>query len=457
MPPRTREAAGEVRRFDELACCPDLTDQQSCDVLDFRYSLPYRVRVGDRQVVPAEVILHFRLERCSGGLTLGDLAYTTTLLPGEQVRLFTSDRHTQWTYDAASGQTYRNETTSEESFYTWGMASAMSDLQISRSGTAVSTFEESWASGGGSGGVNLFGIIKIGGGGGGGSYDSTSVGTFSQSLSQHARASSSQVAAGVRAKSAMSIGEAQQRTHAEGESEERIEASSRVFRNPNQCQAITYLFYRLNKRQKIRLSLAAIERVVNDPTAPTVADNRPSIDAAGHVAVRPQAVLATSKDRLEVERMARESAVERLRAARGIGAEGLLAGQAFGREPLYSAAGAPTAAVEPISAELRKAALAELDKELTAAELLDRRGKPSEKIIAEVSWEREELLPTPGVIVRGCLDECTTCEPGLVRERELDLQRMELENTLLAKQIELLDKSQEYRCCPAGQAEDGSG
>jgi hypothetical protein len=30
------------------------------------------------------------------------------------------------------------------------------------------------------------------------------------------------------------------------------------------------------------------------------------------------------------------------------------------------------------------------------------------------------------------------------------LERKELENTLLQRQIELLDKSQEYRCCPAG-------
>jgi hypothetical protein len=30
---------------------------------------------------------------------------------------------------------------------------------------------------------------------------------------------------------------------------------------------------------------------------------------------------------------------------------------------------------------------------------------------------------------------------------------MELENKLLARQIELLDKAQEYRCCPADEEE----
>jgi hypothetical protein len=42
------------------------------------------------------------------------------------------------------------------------------------------------------------------------------------------------------------------------------------------------------------------------------------------------------------------------------------------------------------------------------------------------------------------------CEPNLEREIQLDLDRKGLENKLLQRQIELLDKSQEYRCCPAG-------
>jgi hypothetical protein len=48
------------------------------------------------------------------------------------------------------------------------------------------------------------------------------------------------------------------------------------------------------------------------------------------------------------------------------------------------------------------------------------------------------------------LDDCSICEPTLDREIQLELERKELENKLLRRQIELLDKSQEYRCCPAG-------
>jgi hypothetical protein len=435
----------EKVQFNELECCPVLTPAPTCDVLDFRYSLPYRVRVGDRQVVPAQVILHFRLERCSGELVLGDLAYTTTLLPGEQVRLFASDRHARWTYDAASQQTYRNETTSEESFYTWGMASAMSDLKVAQSGSAVSTFEESWASGGGGGGINLFGIVEIGGGGGGGSYDAASTREFAQSLSQHAQSSSSQIAAGVRAKSATAIGEAEQRTHAQGESEERIEAASRTFRNPNHCHAVTYLFYKIAKRQRIRFRLVAVERRIDDPAAPTVADRRIPVEAAGQVAVRPQSVQATSKERIDIERMARQSAVERGTPAIGLATEGA-AGARFAR--------AAVMAQEPISVKLRKEALAQVDKDLVEQQLLDADGKPGERLVAELSWEREELLPTPGILVKGCLDQCNVCEPALLKERELHLRRKELENSLLERQIALLDQSREYRCCPAGEVED---
>ncbi len=57
-------------------------------------------------------------------------------------------------------------------------------------------------------------------------------------------------------------------------------------------------------------------------------------------------------------------------------------------------------------------------------------------------------------MVKGCLDRCNTCEESRQKSIELDLVRKNLENKLLEKQIELLEKSQEYRCCPVGEAED---
>ena len=71
-------------------------------------------------------------------------------------------------------------------------------------------------------------------------------------------------------------------------------------------------------------------------------------------------------------------------------------------------------------------------------------------------WERTLRLPTPGVIVKSCLDECDACEPSREREIELDLEAKELENKLLQRKIDLLEKSQEYRCC-SGQADGETG
>ncbi|MGE0594582.1 MAG: hypothetical protein AB7G23_09115 [Vicinamibacterales bacterium] len=422
-----------------LECCPTFEQKPTCDTMDFRYRLPFR-RPNSR----VDVILHFRLERCSGPLVQGDLLYSTTLFPGERVRLFTSDRHSRWSFDSATQLSYRHETTSEESFYTWGMARAMSDLDVSESGSASSSFSEDWASGGGGASVNL-GIIEIGGGGGGGSYDAASSSSFARNLSRHAEASSSYVAAGVRAQSATAVGEVETRSHAEGESESHFESSSREFRNPNQCHAVSYLFYKINKTQRVRFRLVAIERTVADPAAPVVPDRRVTPNVTGQVLVRPQAVLATSKDRVEVERIARQAAVERERAAAEVtvGVAGV-AGQVRTQ----------TIVREPVKIDVRQAELKAVDQELAAAGLLDAAtGKPTEKIIAELSWEREEQLPTPGVLVRGCLDECSTCEPALERRIALDLERQALENELLKRRIDLLDQAQEYRCCPVGEAE----
>ncbi|MBN1966921.1 MAG: hypothetical protein JW910_19875 [Anaerolineae bacterium] len=435
-----------------LDCCPEFPQHPVCDTLDLRYRIPTRARLGaDRQeVVPAEIILHFRLERCSGPVVVGDPIYSTTLFPGETVRLFTSDRHSRWSFDSESKLSYRHETTSEESFYTAGMARAMSDLTVSESGKTASSYEESWAQGGGGAEISLFGIVSIGGGGGGGSYDSSAITEFSRSLSSHAQSASAYVAAGVRASSSTAVGEVEQRAHAEGEAEDHFESSSRTFRNPNKCHAVTYLFYKLNKLQTIRFRLVAIERHLADPQAPTGAFQRTPVDTTGRLRVLPQAVRANSKDRLELEQAARTSAFERQQAAASGGQL-----QRAGLTALAASPGFTTAFVgTPISPQVRGAALKALDADLAEAGLLDpKTGKPSDRIIAELSWEREEVLPTPGVIVKGCLDECDTCESALMREIDLDLARKELENELLKRQIELLDKAQEYRCCPASDGE----
>ena len=55
--------------------------------------------------------------------------------------------------------------------------------------------------------------------------------------------------------------------------------------------------------------------------------------------------------------------------------------------------------------------------------------------------------------MKGCLDECNICEATLMQELALDFAHKQLVNELLKKQIDLLEKSQEFRSCPVGSEE----
>ena len=154
----------EPTSLKAAGCCPTLSPCSSCDELDFSYRMPFPTVVqlpgGGQQTVAVEVTMRFRLERCSGPLTLGDLLYSTTLQPGEQVRLASSDRHTRFSFDSDTQLASRQYTTSEESWYLAGMAQAASSLSVVSGGAQSSSFHDSSTSGGGSAGLDL-GIFSI--------------------------------------------------------------------------------------------------------------------------------------------------------------------------------------------------------------------------------------------------------------------------------------------------------
>ena len=415
-----------------IDCCPPLEPCDVCDYLDFTFRLPFNPAndPAGRVNAPVVIILRFRLTRCSGPLSLGDIAYSTTLLPGESVRLFTSDRHSRFSFDSETDLSYRQHTTSEESMFMAGMANAVSNVNVNQQAGSTSTFHSSAVGGGGGLGIDL-GFFSIGGSVSGSSYDSKATSAFASSLSQHADSSSRHMEVATRAASSTSVGEVSTRTHSEGDSEDQYESSSRTFVNPNRCHALTYLFYKLNKCQILRWELVGIDRIVLDPHAPTdVQLNNPP--PSNGVTVIPDGILATSDKRPAVQQAATASLASEQSSLRLFNAT-VFAGVA--------GTGAVTAAV-------REAALKAADAELVKEGLLTKTGEVSSEAKKLFGWEREVALPTAGIIVKGCLDECDTCEPALTREIELDLERRRLENDLLKRQIELLDKAQEYRCCP---------
>ncbi|MEO7953633.1 MAG: hypothetical protein ABIR35_06000 [Polaromonas sp.] len=427
----------------KVPCCPVLEPDRVCDVLDFHYRLKHNTDVvsGGRRV-QVEVIIHARFERCPGPMTLGDLSYSTTLLPGEKVRLFTADRRTRFSFDSASRVSYRNEQTSEERFYMASLHDSMSDVSVRDSSTATSASHGSAnGHGGASGAVEsfLFGpSVDVSG-----SYEASSTNTFLRQLTQHASASDRRSEMGTRAASSVSVGEVQTRVHTEGESEDHFESASREFSNPNKCHAVTFFFYQINKTQKVRYTIESIERRVIDPVANTRITNN-AFAADGDVDAIPNGVLATDENRLQKEEIGRQSVAARQRVA-AVNNLSQLASFSF-------AAGIP---LEPIPAVLAAKALQQIDQSLIKEGLLDQRGKLTEETKKSLSFERVSSLPTPGLLVKGCLDECNICEETLMKEMDLDLARKQLENELLKKQIDLLEKSQQYRCCP-GNSEAGS-
>lgn len=436
-----------------IPCCPPLDPDRACDVLHWNYRLIHHTEVNGRQIA-VEVRIRARLERCPGPLALGDLVYSTTLLPGEIVRLFTMDRRSQFTFDSASSLSYRNVQSSEESFYLSSVNDFMSDVTVRDEARSSSRRRGSFESNGeASGAIESFFAgpsVEVSG-----SYSAESTSEFLRELSQHARASHRRSVAATRSASSVSIGEVQRRSHAEGETEDHFESSSRTFSNPNRCQAVTYLFYQINKTQTVVFTIESIRRRVIEPAADSKVTNNAFLSRGG-IPVIKAGVLATDKERLEIEKIGRDSV-----AAQVVGEVSpatSLRGASFAALAQPFSVAAPAAqAAEPLPEEVRRQALLQVDERLAAAGLISEPGgQISEEVKRELEVKIQSSLPTPGVLVKGCLDDCVVCEPARREEIALDIKRKKLENQLLERQIELLEKSQEYRCCPVDEEEDDS-
>lgn len=437
----------KAMKASAVPCCPELTDEPCCDRLTFDYRLINRV--GD---IPVEVKISVLFERCPGPLSLGDLVYSTTLLPGERVRLYSSSRKNRFTFDSESEVSYRHEQTSEESYYMSSFSRSMSDLSIRDDIDSDRSSSGSFRTDGStSGAIETFfagASVSVSG-----NYNSNSTFDFLRELKSHAESTHERSVEATRASSSVSVGEVQTRNHAEGESESTFEAATRSISNPNRCHAVTYFAYQINKTQIVRFKILAITRRVIDPAGDSKVALQPP-RFAGEVSVIPQAVLATSQNRVAVESVGRASFVADRAGAISTGGD--VSGQVQGVQlASRSLALQRFSTAQPISDAARRRALEAVDKDLVEAGLLDKvGGDVNPKIAAELSFERKSCLPTPAILVKGCLDDCTVCEPAREQEIKLELERKELENKLLAKQIDLLEKSQEYRCCPAGEVEE---
>lgn len=419
-----------------IPCCPTLIKDDHCDVINFSRVLTYPTSIpgSNRRRVLVEVILHFKFSRCTLGLTLGDPAYSTTLLPGEKVRLSTTDRRSRFTYDSESKLSYRSEQISEEQYYMTATQKYMADASAAQSGHAESSSEGQWDfHGDAEGSIGIFSLSASASTNANGSHNNHSVSDYLNQQRSHMESAANQAVSATRKAHAVSIGEVSSRTHIEGESEDHFEASSREFSNYNKCHAVTYMFYRLNKKQKVRFELVSIERRVLDDNAPVGGVLQPGKRKIP-IALVPQDMPATATLRKAV---VANAAVASINPDLSVLSASFAAAPVLNRVVVTNEAGLGIA----IDGETRTKAIKEVDEQLVAKGLIDKAGNVAAETKKKIEFEMEFSLPTPGIIVKGCLDDCDVCEPMLK-------ERMQLENDLLRKQIELLEKSQEYRCCP---------
>ena len=419
-----------------IPCCPDLIKDDHCDTINFSRVLIYPTGNNDtRRRVNVEVILHFKFSRCTLGLTLGDPAYSTTLLPGEKVKLSTTDRRSRFTYDSDTKLSYHSEQISEEQYFMTATQKYLADGSAAQSGNAESSSEGHWDFHGDAGGsIDPFSLSASASTSASGNHNSSSVSDFLNQQKTHVQSAASQSVNATRKAHAISIGEVSTRTHIAGESEDTFEAASREFTNYNKCHAVTYMFYRINKKQKVTFELVAIERRVADANAPIGGVLQPAAPKLP-IALLPQDIPATAA--LKRTTVAGAAAVSNIDTASFLTTGATLTRPAFSTDQNFG---------PPLDEATRMEALKEVDSQLMAKNLLDQQGNVSADTKLAIDFEMEFSLPTPGIIVKGCLDDCDMCEP-LVKER------LQLENDLLRKQIELLENSQEYRCCPVAATE----
>lgn len=449
-----------LTKYQDIPCCPNLDTSQTCDVIDFRRHLifPTSIRNEQGQIVQVEVVLHTRFTRCPGPLALGDIVYTTTLLPGEKVRLASTDRHSRFSFDSESKLSYRSEQISEDQYRMRSLRSFMSDENVTDRGQDNYSEQGKWDFHGDASGSLGF-LSASASTNAKGSHSASSTRDYLHEHRAHAEMADNQSVEATRKAHSISIGEVSSRTHSEGESSDHFESSSREFSNPNKCHAITFLFYRINKTEKIKFELVSIERRVLDPVAPLPVPANP-FRGVGQIATVPQEVPATNTKRLDLQTAAINNETLLRAAATAPSTPQASLSRAASFNASLAATATATAQVgfqQPITEALRIKALAEVDSQLVRLKLVDRAGGVVAKPIQdEINYERETAIPTAGVIVKSCLDDCNICEDEVQRRETLELERMDLQNKLLARQIELLEKSQEYRCCPVEEEESDS-
>lgn len=347
-----------VSRADTLPFQANLITTPSCDVVTrtFRHLLWTR-KDGSMLDAPAEVVVRTRTERTGGEYILGDLVYTLSLLPGEEVRIFTTDRRARFSVDATTKIGYQTSATFEDHMYLSSMDSFFGRLSASQWAHADAGTSGSFSAHGETSNVfeSLFSNPDADMNG---SFNVNSFADFIGGMSAQASAAHQMSATATNTASAVSVGAIGVRQSIEGSLDTHVEMNYRHFRNPSRTRAVTFYFFQIRRMHRVRFWVESL-----------------SVSAP-------------------------ERTMWRLR-------------------PPGNTARSPNLPPNVDSYAQYRAAHALVTQELIDKQLLVPHGSGHvmpESVRAQTTFEHEFSLPTPGLCVRGARDKGVVADPSLFRE-----------------------------------------
>ena len=244
---------------DPVPCPPPLVVRPTSDRITRSFRHVIHTIDGQQALrAPVEVVVRTRIERTSGAYLVGDLVHTMTLLPGEEVRIFTTDRRTRFSYEKDTDIAYRTQSVFEDQMYlsamdsffgrlsanSWAEGSASTQGQFESHGEVSNWFENIFSDP--SGDVN-------------GSFSMDSFASFTSGLAAQASAAHHQSVAATAAASAVSIGAVGIQDKFKAELQDRFELNCRHFRNPSRTHTTTFYFYQIRRMHTVEFAIEAIE------------------------------------------------------------------------------------------------------------------------------------------------------------------------------------------------------
>jgi len=407
-------------------CPPRLWPRENiCDTQILTYT--YNLRVGNFLV---ECALRYQVERCTEDYVLGDLAHSMTLFPGEEVFLSTRSRHSVSKFTDDASVSASQVSRSSDRIWMESFKSMATDFHQGEGGSSSSSSHSEFQNkSGAGGGFNLLSLSVSGHAHSEGSHDASSSAEFKRYLEQHLESSAHASSQVTRDATAVSISQVNSHRQITSETHDELQVSTRRFRNDNLCHTVTHYFYQVAKRQRVTIKLISRTCRALNPNARTA------------VFMKDHAISMATNLKPDFDAKANPNQPGDLRDIRVAGNfAGVRQTISLDQERLSAIGQLP---FDRFTAEEKARAKAVAEAEA----ILDKQAKDFEFSVVHI-------IPTEALYVESELGSCMICEPLLVTRHELELERMKLENLKLRKEIELMEKYKDYRCCDDEEDED---